>query len=105
MVFNFKILLFTLISCCYLNTVFEFSDNEENLNFEKETHSYIYQNTLNLNISEITTEKKAAVFKSDFQPKIVFYPVIISKATINNFENKFIQPPQRRYILYASLLI
>ncbi|SEF84580.1 hypothetical protein SAMN04488130_103147 [Flavobacterium urumqiense] len=105
MVFNFKILFFTLISCCYLNTVFEFSDNEEKLNFEKETHSYIYQNTLNLNISETKTEKKVAVFKSDFQPKIVFYPVIISKAITNNFENKFNQPPQRRYILYASLLI
>lgn len=105
MILNFKIIFFTLISCCYLNTVFEFSDNEEKHNFEKETHSYISQNTLKLDISETTTQKKFAVVESNFQPKIVFYPVVISKTAINNFQNKFSQPPQRRYILFASLLI
>ena len=105
MVFNFKILLFTLISCCYINTVFEFSDNEEKLNFEKESHSYVYQNALKLNISETTTQKKVVIVESDFQPKIIFYPVVISKTTTNNYQNKFSQPPQRRYILFASLLI
>ncbi|MBG6110634.1 hypothetical protein IWX84_001514 [Flavobacterium sp. CG_9.10] len=105
MVFNFKILFFTLISCCYLNTVFEFSDNEENLNFEKETHSYISQNTLKLDISETTTQKKVAVVESDFLAKIIFYPVVFSEKTSKNYQNKFSQPPQRRYILYASLLI
>lgn len=105
MVFKFKILFFTLISCCYLNTVFEFSDNEEKLNFEKETHSYISQNTIKLDITETTTQKKVTVVESNFKPKIVFFPVVISKTTTNNFQNKFSEPPQRRYILYASLLI
>ena len=65
MLFNFKIVFFTLISCCYLNTVFELSDNEEKLNFEKEAHSYIAQNTLKLDIPETTTQKKIAVVEED----------------------------------------
>ncbi|CAA9202409.1 hypothetical protein FLACOL7796_04256 [Flavobacterium collinsii] len=105
MVFNFKILFFTLISCCYLNTVFEFSDNEERLNFEKETHSYISQNTLKLDIPETTTQKKVVVVDSYFFSEITFYPVVLSKTTTNNYQNNFSPPPQRRYILYASLLI
>lgn len=105
MVFNFKILFLTLISCCYLNTVFEFSDNEEKLNFEKETHSYISQNTLKLDIPVATTQKKVTVTESDFIPKIVFYPVILSKIITNNYQNKFSPPPERRYILFSSLLI
>ena len=38
----FKILLLTLATCCYFNTVFEFSDTEKKTNFEKETHVYIH---------------------------------------------------------------
>ena len=38
----FKIILLTLISCCYLNTVFEFSNTEKKANFENETHTYIH---------------------------------------------------------------
>ena len=53
----FKIIIFSLISCCYINTVFEFSDNEEKLNFEKESHCYTYQETLKLDLSQITTQK------------------------------------------------
>lgn len=105
MVFNFKILFLTLISCCYLNTVFEFSDKEEKLNSEKETQSYIYQRTLKLEITETATQKKVCVLEPDFPFKIIFYPVVISKITANNYQNKFAEPPQRRYILYASLLI
>ena len=100
----FKIIIFTLISCCYGNTVFEFSDNEEKLNFEKESHCYTYQETLKLDFSQ-TTSQNYVVFDSDFQPQIVYYPVIASKIIANNYPNKFFQPPQKRYILYASLLI
>ena len=101
----FKIIIFSLISCCYINTVFEFSDNEEKLNFEKESHCYTYQETLKLDLSQITTQNNVAVIESNFQPQTVHYPVVISKTTTNNHLNKFCQPPQRRYILYASLLI
>ena len=38
-----KIFLLILISCCYVNTVFEFSDTEEKANFENESHAYIQQ--------------------------------------------------------------
>lgn len=105
MVFKFKILFFTLISCCYINTVFEFSDNEEKLNFEKESHCYTYQETLKLDFSQTITQNKIVAVESNFQPQTVHYPVVISKTTTNNHLNKFCQPPQRRYILYASLLI
>lgn len=101
----FKIIIFTLISCCYVNTVFEFSDNEEKLNFEKESHCYTYQETLKLDFSQTTTQNKAIVVESDFQPQTVNYSVVIPKITANNYQNKFSPPPQKRYILYASLLI
>lgn len=101
----FKIIIFTLISCCYGNTVFEFSDNEEKLNFEKESHCYTYQETFKLDFSQTTTQNNVVVVAFDFQPQIVFYPVITSKIIANNYPNKFFQPPQKRYILYASLLI
>ena len=105
MIFTFKILFFTLISCCYLNTVFEFSDIEEKQNFQKESHCYIYQDILKLDLAQTTTQSKAAVVEFDFQPQIVHYYVIASKRTINNFEHKSLKPPQKRYILFASLLI
>ena len=100
-----KIVLLILISCCYVNTVFEFSDIEEKQNFDKESHCYISQNTLKLNIPETTTQSKVTVFKSDDQPRIVLFPVIISKITTNNYLNEFFLPPQKRYIIHASLLI
>lgn len=36
-----KILLLIILSCCYINTVFEFSDTEKKANFENEAHTYI----------------------------------------------------------------
>ena len=101
----FKIIIFTLISCCYVNTVFEFSNNEEKLNFEKESHCYTYQETLKLDFSQTATESKLVVVESDFPPQIIFYPVIASKTSANNYQNKFFQPPQKLYIFYSSLLI
>jgi hypothetical protein len=38
-----KILLLILISCCYINTVFEFSDTKKKANFENEIHAYVQQ--------------------------------------------------------------
>lgn len=101
----FKIIIFTLISCCYINTVFEFLDNEEKLNFEKESHCYTYQETLKLDFSQTTTQNNVVVIESDFQPQTTLYPVIASNITANNYQNKFFQPPQRFYIFYSSLLI
>ena len=36
-----KIFLLIILSCCYFNTVFEFSDTEKKVNFENEAHTYI----------------------------------------------------------------
>ena len=43
-----KIFLLTLLSCCYINTVFEFSDTEKKANFENESHCYIHQDNNDL---------------------------------------------------------
>ena len=40
---QFKILLLILVSFCYGNTVFEFSDTEKKANFENESHVYVQQ--------------------------------------------------------------
>ena len=41
-----KIFLLIILSCCYFNTVFEFSDTEKKANFENEAHSYINKEQL-----------------------------------------------------------
>ena len=100
----FKILLLTLLSCCYLNTVFEFSDTEKKANFENETHTYIQQDNHNLNVTYTKTVKQLdneiinwhSVMASPVASHVTF-----SFAEIKNFS----PPPERRYILYASLLI
>ena len=68
--FTFKILFFTLISCCYINTVFEFSDIEEKQNFQKESHCYTYQDILKLDLAQPTIQNKAAVIKFDWNHKM-----------------------------------
>ncbi len=105
MVFNFKIFFFSLISCCYLNTVFEFSDIEEKQNFQNETHIYIYQSALDISITKTESQKQSntAIFFST--PEIVFTQKYISKKVSNYNLRKYSEPPERRYILFSSLLI
>ena len=38
-----KIVLLILISCCYFNTVFEFSDTKKQGNFENKSHAHLQQ--------------------------------------------------------------
>lgn len=100
-----KIVLLILISCCYVNTVFEFSDTEKKANFENETHIYVYQTILEVDITETKIQKQIDTIVFDSQPKVSFNPVVISKVTTNYNLHKYSEPPERRYILYASLLI
>ena len=100
----FKIILLTLISCCYLNTVFEFSDTEKKANFENEPHTYIQQDNHNLNVTYTKTAKQ---LDNDI---INWHSVITSPIASNDTYSfteakNFSPPPERRYILYGSLLI
>jgi len=45
-----KIFILLLLSCCYLNTVFEFSGCEKKANFENESNYYIHQGNYELTI-------------------------------------------------------
>ena len=99
-----KILLLTLISCCYLNTVFEFSDNEKKTNFENESHTYIQQDNHNLSVTYTKTVKQLDNDIINWH-SLTTSP-IASNDTFSFAETKnFSPPPERRYILYASLLI
>ena len=105
MAFNLKILFFSLISCCYLNTVFEFSDIEKNKNFQNETHIYIYQSTLEISTTKIESQKQLNNILFYAKPEIVFIKKYISENVTNYNLNKYLEPPESRYILYSSLLI
>ncbi len=100
----FKILLLSIISCCYLNTVFEFSDTEKKSNFENENHTYIQQDTQNLNVPYTKAVKQLDNVIVSWQTEISFSPVSNDAFSFAETKN-FFHPPQRRYILYASLLI
>ncbi len=100
----FKIVLLTLISCCYLNTVFEFSDTEKKTNFENETHTYIQQDNHNLNVTYTKTVKQIDNEIISWQTENTF-PYVINDAFSFTKVKNFSPPPERRYILYASLLI
>ena len=100
----FKIVLLTLISCCYLNTVFEFSDTEKKANFENETHIYIQQDNHNLNVTYTKTAKQLDNDIINWHSVITF--PFASNDAFSFAETKNFSPsPERRYILYASLLI
>ena len=100
----FKILLFTILSCCYLNTVFEFSDKEKNANFENETHSYIQQDIQTHFITCVKAVKQVDNVIIGWLPEIN-YPVSSANEVRLSQYKYFSPPPERRYILYASLLI
>ena len=100
----FKILLFTLISCCYLNTVFEFSDKEKKANFENETHCYIQLDNQTHTFTCVKTVKQLDNVIIGWLPEISI-PGGSSNAVGLSQYKYYSPPPERRYILYASLLI
>ena len=105
MAFNLKIPFFSLISSCYLNTIFEFSDIEKKQNFQNEMHIYIYQSTLEISTTKNESQKQLNNILFYAKTEIVFTQKYISKNVTNYNLNKYLEPPERRYILYSSLLI
>ena len=100
----FKILLLTILSCCYLNTVFELCDTEKKANYESESHNYIQQDSHSLSFAFSKTVKQLDNNFSHILP-VNF----VAAETVNSFRisygNYFSPPPRKRFILYASLLI
>ncbi len=88
-----------------MNTVFEFSDIEEKQNFHNETQIYIYQSALDISIAQTESQKQLNTTIFFSTPEIVFTQKYISKKVSNYNLRKYSQPPERRYILYSSLLI
>ena len=99
----FKIIIFTLISCCYFNTVFELSDNEKKENFGNETHSYIQQESLNTTYSKIVLQLDKVITIN--KQTEATNPVIVCISDNNYKTGCFLLPPEHRYILYSSLII
>ena len=96
--------MFALISCCYLNTVFEFSDIEKKSNFENEAHNYIQQDThtLNTTFSKIVLQLDKVIVNKQTE---TVNPITVC-VSYSNYKIKYLlPPPERRYILYSSLII
>ncbi len=100
----FKIILLVIISCCYFNSVFEFSDIEKKANFENESHAYVQFDAQKSDIS-FTKSLKQLDHSFISCPTEITFPIAVNDASGINENKKILQPPKRRYILFASLLI
>ena len=99
-----KIFLLSILSCCYINTVFEFSDTEKKANFENESHCYIHQDNSDL---KTPTAKTVQLFDIAFHLQ---HSLTISANSVdkdnNLFHDKyFLSPPKKQFLLFSSLLI
>ena len=99
-----KILFLLLFSCCYTNTIFEFSDNEKKANFENESHCYIHQDNSNL---KTPTAKTVQHFDIAFYlPHLLTISANSIDKYNNSFDNNYFSPPPRKqFLLFSSLLI
>ena len=79
-----KIFLLIILSCCYLNTVFEFSDTEKKINFENETHSYI-------NKEQVFLQNQLNIAKDNFVDFLSFsyipYTIVFSEKSISGIHH------------------
>ena len=100
-----KILFLLVISCCYVNTVFEFSDTEKKTHFENESHAYIQY--FNEQIVVNTVSQSIPNWDIDFDMPIQFHLSRILLGSTCNFFNKCTLFPKRDklFIRYSSFLI
>ena len=101
----FKIFVLLLITCCYANTVFEFSDKEKENNFENESHCYIQQ--ANNNNAEFSVTQSIPfsdlIFNTPNQHSFLTDALSLNSSSF--YENIFYPPPDKIYLLHSSLLI
>ena len=101
-----KTVLLILISCCYINTVFEFSDIEEKSNFESESHIYIQKfenDSFSNNITQNVTDCDV-----NWNTTVSFHLNGISSVSdryISFYKISFFQKRDNLFILYSSYLI
>lgn len=101
-----KIFFLILISCCYVNTVFEFSDTEKKANFESESHTYIQQFDNQIFANSVT--QSIPHFDINCNTSIQFHlSVVLSVSTkcISFYKNSFFRKRDKLFILYSSYLI
>ncbi|MFV5695490.1 hypothetical protein ACM55G_08650 [Flavobacterium sp. LB3P122] len=99
-----KIVLLILISCCYINTVFEFSDSEEKANFENESHAYIQQFSNQIFANSVTQ----SIPHCDISDTPIQFHLngILPVSKCNSFYKSFFFPKRDKlFILYSSFLI
>lgn len=98
-----KIFLLTLLFCCYINTVFEFSDSEKEANFENESHYYILQD--NCNTTTLTTKKVQHIDIAFYVPHLLNFSANWTTKHFNFFSQRYFSSPGRLFLLHSSLLI
>lgn len=102
---QFKIVLIILVSFCYGNTVFEFSDTEKKVNFENESHVYVQQN----HNPDFGNDVMQSFPHFDIISHTPYFfnlgsTLILSKDNLY-FKKSFIPPPDRLFLLNSSFLI
>ena len=98
-----KILLFILLSSCYINTIFEFSDNEK-ANFENESHCYIHIDNNDLTIASVKTIQHFYI--AFVNPHRLEITANWKDIYLNPFYCKLTAtPPTRLSLWHSSLLI
>lgn len=99
-----KIFFLLLVTCCYLNTVFEFSDDEKKTNFENESHCYVQE--INNNNVEFSVNQNIpfseGIFNTSHQHN---FSTILSPNSSSFYIKFFYPPPDKLYLLHLSLLI
>lgn len=102
---QFKILLIILVTFCYGNTVFEFSDTEKKVNFENESHVYVQQN----HNRDFDNDVMQSFPHFDIISYTPFFfnlsSTLISSKDNLYFKKSFIPPPNRLFLLNSSFLI
>ena len=90
-----KIFLLTILSFCYINTVFEYSDCEKKANFESESHCYIH-----IDNNDFTTPTVKTVQHFDIafhlQHLLTISTNSIDKDNNSFHDNYFSPPPQKQ---------
>lgn len=100
-----KIVLLILISCCYVNTVFEFSDTEEKANFENESHTYVQQFNNQTFANSVTQSIPHCDINCDTPIQLHLSGILLASKCISFYKNSFFPKRDKLFILYSSFLI
>lgn len=98
----FKIFFLIILTFCYVNTVFEFSENEKKANFENESHSYIIEDNSN---TKTFLEKSVTHLDTILNiPNQINFSINFVGFSNFSFLQECFYSPAKLYLLYSSLL-